>query len=101
VYRKIQSDALFVQARFFGSAIDRMAEAKVRANLYAYQGNSNLVLQPEREGGPRTNEPTGEVRRGARAVWRPQNVALLGGVAAAGCGMPAAVACSIVTPSRC
>ena len=37
------------------------AEDKIRQNQYAYQANSNLVLQAEREGGPRTNEPTGEV----------------------------------------
>ncbi len=37
------------------------AEDKIRQNQYAYQANSNLVLQAEREGGPRSNEPTGEV----------------------------------------
>jgi hypothetical protein len=36
----------------------------VRKSQYTYQANSNLVLQAEREGGPRSNEPTGEVRLG-------------------------------------
>ncbi|CAK4441295.1 unnamed protein product [Aphanomyces euteiches] len=38
-----------------------MSEEAARGRQYAYQNTSSLVLQAEREGGRRRNEPTGEV----------------------------------------